>query len=183
MLNVEFFPVFLLPIARFDEPVSCTTHTGYFCRIVLYCVVIVAGIAGNERLYPDSIYLRDDDDDLNRITIASEKMIKEFLCPKAYSRLGKSSHTNSNDILSHPFFNGFNWKSLRGKTMNAPFKPSISSKYDGHNFVEKISTNEEAEQHEHEKGTETKVLGQDFKVNKENMPKWVQAFMAAGRST
>ena len=85
MLNV--FPVFLLPIARFDEPVSCTTHTGYFCRIVLYCVVvIVAGIAGYERLYPDSIYLRDDDDDLNRITIASEKMIKEFLILLATSK-------------------------------------------------------------------------------------------------
>ena len=67
--------------------------------------------------------------------------------------------------------------------MNAPFKPSISSKYDGHNFLEKISTIEEAEHEQKNDGTETKVLGQDFKVNKENMPKWVQQFMAAGRST
>ena len=97
---------------------------------------IMESIAGYERLYPDSIYLRDTEDELNRITVASEKLIKAFLCPKPYARLGRESHSNSNAIRKHPFFNGFNWKSLRARTMNSPFTPSIASKYDGHNFNE-----------------------------------------------
>ena len=137
-------------------------------------IEIMEAIAEYERLYPDSVYFRDEADDLNKITVASEKMVKGLLCPKPYNRLGSSSHNNIEDIMSHPFFNGFNWRSLRAKTMNPPFIPHIGSKYDGQNFdYENGDNNNQKESVE----TNYRSLGNDLEVDKDCLPKWAQNYV------
>ena len=130
------------------------------------------GLQRYERLYPDSIFLRDSEDELNRITLTSEKMIKSLLCPTPYQRLGKSSHTNSDDLRLHPFFNGFSWKSLRARTMNPPFKPLVESKYDGTHYDDHSGVSSGA-------SDAFSLLGQDRDIHWSKLPKWAQEFGAA----
>ena len=137
---------------------------------------IMEGLQRYERLYPDSIFLRDPEDELNRITLTSEKMIKSLLCPTPYQRLGKSSHSNSDDLRQHVFFNGFSWTSLRAKTMNPPFKPSVESKYDGTNFDETSGRTAGT-------GDAFSLLGQDRGIHWHSLPKWAQDFGTATAAT
>jgi serine/threonine protein kinase len=142
---------------------------------------IMQAIQRYERLYPDSIHLRDQEDDLNKITVASEKMMKSLLCPKAYDRLGRSSHHNSNDLRNHAFFNGFSWKSLRAKTLQPPFIPSVSSKYDGTNFDgdggENSGSSGGGNGGDGGGGRVERVLGQDRDVDLTRLPKWAKEFV------
>lgn len=132
---------------------------------------IMTAIQRYERLWPDSIFLRDSEDELNKITVASEKLIKSLLCPKPYDRLGRASHNNSNELYRHPFFNGFSWKSLRAKTLRAPFIPNVNSKYDGSNFDE--------DKQGSGGGKAERVLGNDrdiYDVDVTKLPAWTKEF-------
>ena len=69
------------------------------------------------------------------------------------------------------FFNGFSWKSLRAKTLRAPFIPNVNSKYDGSNFDE--------DKQGSGGGKAERVLGNDrdiYDVDVTKLPAWTKEF-------
>ena len=76
----------------------------------------------------------------NHFTPEAKKIIRELLVVDPKKRLGYGKNGTDN-IKSHPFFNGINWEDMYNRKIDPPFKPKINTELDLSNF-DKFFTNE-----------------------------------------
>mmetsp|Transcript_31986 Transcript_31986/g.23145 ORF Transcript_31986/g.23145 Transcript_31986/m.23145 type:complete len:310 (+) Transcript_31986:168-1097(+) len=70
----------------------------------------------------------------------SRSLLEKLLERNPTKRLG-AGPTDANEIRSHAFFRGINWKDLREKKLAPPFKPTVSGPDDTRN-IDKMFTSE-----------------------------------------
>eukprot|EP00298_Acanthocystis_sp_HF-20_P005129 c15390_g1_i1.p1 GENE.c15390_g1_i1~~c15390_g1_i1.p1 ORF type:complete len:390 (+),score=120.24 c15390_g1_i1:54-1223(+) len=63
--------------------------------------------------------------DFNPPSPQCQDFVEKLLDPSPYTRLGVNGAA---EVQNHPFFDGFDWKSLEERTMPTLFKPDISKK-------------------------------------------------------
>nr|KAE8946392.1 hypothetical protein PF009_g3975 [Phytophthora fragariae] len=64
---------------------------------------------------------------------ASVDLVQKLLCQNPVRRLGNMKH-GIKDIINHRWFSGFQWDSLRNKSMKPPIVPQVRDDFDTSNF-------------------------------------------------
>ena len=77
-------------------------------------------------------------------TSEASSLLKGLLERNPVRRLGSSTN-DASDIMGHPFFRDINWKLLREKKVDPPYKPYVTSNEDTRN-IDKLFTQEEVKE-------------------------------------